>query len=332
MKNKILSLEIVFSIVIIVVMISIITLICLQINLEIENVNKNSEASLLVSNILENMSARSFEDIDNYINEFSGVGISKKKEGALQNIVIYGDEYTGKFFGTDIPNDFIVDFSAENDTEFGIFKNVDILISYETKRGSKTFELTTIIEREKISECNAPILTDEYFLEFQISSDNYDIIPIKYSENNSSFIVATKDDSDWYNYSSKKWAKVVAFPKEENITDLFIDEHENLKDKVLIKENEIEIKDYIYVWIPNFSIKDNISYFRYGTSKKAIKMDFVYSNEQYLYLNKVAEEIKDISENCTFDGVYGVWVKLYDEENDYYKNFNNTRFAPVNLY
>lgn len=332
MKNKILPLEIAFSIVIIVIIVSIITLVCLQIRLEIEMINKNSEASLLVSNILENINTRSFENIDSYINELSGVGVSKNLENGLQNIIIYGEEYDGKFFGTDISEDFIVDFSIQNNSDFDILKDIDIEVSYRTRGGSKTYAVSTVIEREKISECNTPVLSDEYFESLNINSNDYEIIPIKYSKNNDSFVVTTKDDPEWYNYSSKRWAKVVIFFENENLKELFIDEHEEVKQTVTVQNITFNIEDYIYVWIPNFSIKDEVSYFRYGTSKRAIRLDFVYSNNKYLYLNKVAEEIKDISEDCSFDGIYGVWEKLYNEEDEYYKNFNATRFAPINLY
>lgn len=86
------------------------------------------------------------------------------------------------------------------------------------------------------------------------------------------------------------------------------------------------------MWIPNFSIEDNITYFRYNASKKAIKMEFSYVDGKYLYLNKVGEEIKDISNKCNFDGIYGVWKKLGDIEDEYYNNFNKTKYAPIKLY
>ena len=64
MKKRIMPLEIVFSIVIIVIIISIIILICLQMKIEMQIINKNSEASLIASNILENMKTRSYDDKD----------------------------------------------------------------------------------------------------------------------------------------------------------------------------------------------------------------------------------------------------------------------------
>ena len=61
-------------------------------------------------------------------------------------------------------------------------------------------------------------------------------------------------------------------------------------------------------------------------------MDFNYIDGKYLYLNKIGEEVKDISEECNFEGVYGVWKKIDDQTNVYYKNFNKTKYAPQILY
>ena len=332
MGKKFLSLEILFSIVIIVIFISIISLICLQVKSEIQIINKNSEASLILSNILENMNTRSFENIEKYIYEFSGVGVSKRNEDNLQNIVISGDDFSEKFFGTSIPKGYTLEVSLENNSYFDILKNISIVLTYNVKSEIKKYEINTIIEREKITECNKPIISEEYLLEAKLNNSDYLIYPIKYSNNNNAFVVTTKEDSDWYNYSSKKWAKLLILPKGENLEKQFIDEHDKISSEININNKKLKIEDYIYVWIPNFSKKDNITYFRYGTGKKAIKMDFLYSDNKYLYLNRVAEEIKDISEDCAFNGISGVWRKLYDSDDPYYNNFNDTRFAPVNIY
>ena len=139
MGKKFLSLEILFSIVIIVIFISIISLICLQVKSEIQIINKNSEASLILSNILENMNTRSFENIEKYIDEFSGVGVSKKNEDNLQNIVISGDEFSERFFGTLIPSGYTLEITLENNTyfdELGVFnKSRDRILKYLYKNG-----------------------------------------------------------------------------------------------------------------------------------------------------------------------------------------------------
>ena len=300
MRKNIIPLEIALSMVIVVTVVSIITLICLQIRLELQIINKNSEASLIASNILENMNTRSFENIKKYIDEFSGIGVSKEIEDKLQNIIISGDEFTEKFFGTEIPKGYKVDFKVENNLEFDILSDVDLTVYYKIGDEDKSVHISTVFEREKITGCNNPILTDDYFEELGINSREYSITPIKYSKNTNSFIT-TKDDQEWYNYSAKKWAKVLILPNKENLKSLFIDEHDKVNNEIKINGKTLNVQDYIYVWIPNFSKKEGVSYFRYGTGKKAIRMSFLYSEGKYLYVNRVSEEVKDISEDCNFE-------------------------------
>lgn len=333
MKKRIMPLEIVFSIVIIVIVISIIILICLQMKIEMQIINKNSEASLIASNILENMKTRSYDDIEKYIQEFSGIGVQKKIEDKLQNIIIYGDQFNEKFFGTEIPEEYTVEFDSENTSEFNIIKDVTVSVTFFVNGIAQVSEVNTVIEREKISECNKPVFNNEYFSNLNLNTHEYNIIPIKYSNINNSFVVTTKDDSEWYNYSAKKWAKVLIFSKyAEGMEDLFIDSNGIVKNSILYNKSNVDISNYIYVWIPNFSVKDNISYFRYGSGKKSIKMEFLYTNGNYLYLNKIAEEIKDISPECSFDGINGVWRKLSDEQDVYYNAFCQTKYGPIDLY
>lgn len=334
MKRKIISIEILFSVVIIIFMIFIITLLCLEIKLYSQRNIKKSEATIMAENILENLKSRSYNDIETYIDEISYIGISKKIEDNVQYVIVSGKEFNDKFFGTEISNDYIVEMKIENlNLDFNIIKNISIDVTYYINGKEENVELSTAIERENINECNEPIISDEYFQDLGINEYEYDIVPIKYSENANSFVTTTKDDKEWFNYSAKKWAKVLVFSKDaDNIQDLFIQDDGLVKSSVNYNNFNINLTDYIYVWIPNFSIKDDITYFRYGTGKKAIKMDFLYNNGKYLYLYKALEEINDISNECSFEGVYGVWRKFGDEQDIYYQKFNSTKYGPINIY
>lgn len=334
MKKKIMPLEIIFSILIVCIVVFCITLICFEIKISSQRINKKSEAALISSNILENIKTRNFDDIEKYLEETSYVGISKRIEGNIQYVTIYGSEFTEKFFGTQIPKDYVVELQIENYGEqFNLVKNIEVNVRYSVNKKTENVKVSTVIEREAIGECNSPIINDEYFNNLGITLDEYEIIPIKYSKNDNYYVITSADDIEWYNYSSKKWAKVLVFSREgEQLKDLFLNQDGTLKENADYYGNNINLKNYMYVWIPNFSIKDEITYFRYGTGKKAIKMDFLYSNGKYLYLNKTGEEVKDISKDCNFEGVSGVWRKLDDEQDPYYSNFNLTKYAPINIY
>lgn len=334
MKKKIMPLEIIFSIIVVLSIIFCVTLISFEIKISSQRINRKSEAAIISSNILENIKIRNFDDIEKYIEELSFVGISKRIEGNIQYITVYGNEFNEKFFGTQIPKDYIIELQIENYGEqFNLVKDILVSVKYSVNKKVESVDVSTIIERETIRECNQPIISEEYFKELGISLEDYEIIPIKYSAKDGGYITTSIDDVEWYNYSSKKWAKVVVFAREgESLKDLFINLDGTLKNNAHYLGAELDLKNYIYVWIPNFSIKDDISYFRYGTGKKAIRMELLFNNNKFLYLNKTGEEIKDISAECSFEGVSGVWRKLEDNEDAYYKNFNQTKYAPQNIY
>lgn len=133
-------------------------------------------------------------------------------------------------------------------------------------------------------------------------------------------------DDQWYNYYAKEWAKILVFPKSgETIKNQFIN------NKGVIN-NTPELQKYMYTWIPNFSVRDNISYFRYGSGKNLIRQDVLYSNGEYLYLNTISDDIPDISNECSFYGINGVWRKVNDADDVYFTAFNVTKFGPINLH
>ena len=333
MKKRIMPLELFFSLIIIVSIIFVITIICLEIKAYSIRINRKTEMALIASNIMENIKVRSYDDVENYLNELSYVGISKKKENNIQYVTVYGNEFSEKFFGTAIPKEYIVEFEAANNAEgFNIQKKITISIYYNNLNKADGFEISTIIERENVNECNFPIISDEYFKELDITEKEYEFVPIKYSKEKECFVTTTKHDTEWFNYSAKQWAKILIFNKsEKSLKESIINSDGTINNIINYDDTAIDVKVYMYVWIPNFSIKDDITYFRYNASKKAIKNELSYENGTYLYLNKIGEEIKDISEECDFEGIYGVWRSFGDTQDVYYNNFNKTKYAPQRL-
>ncbi len=333
MKKKIVPLEIFFSLIITICIFSIIILMCLEIGLYKENITKKIDATTIASNILENIKTRSYENIEQYIEQISSIGISKTLENNALNIIVSGKDFTGTFFGTSIPEDYEAKIIIENsNSDFDIAKNISVIINYEINNQNQNITLSSTIERENVKEYNSPIINDQYFKDLNINTYDYDIIPIKYLDNTKEYVTTTKDDKEWFNYYAKKWAKVVVFAKDaDNLKDFFIDETGKVKNVVNYNGYILNITNYMYVWIPNFSIKDNIAYFRYGTGKRCIRMGFLNQNGKYLYLNRVQEEIADVSPDCSFEGIYGVWRKLGDTQDEYYKTFNLTKFAPIDI-
>ncbi len=332
-NNKIIYFEIIFSCIFIFIITLIISVTFANIYIKSLKINKNAEATLIMTNILENMRKKTFKEFENYI-ELSIVGISKQIENEKQIIFVNGVECQEKFFGTNIPKDYnlIVEIS-NTDKNFDLAKNVNITIYYSVFGKSYSINMDSLIEREKIEEVNEPIINNDYFEFLNIDIEDYEIIPIKYSDNLNSYVVTTVGDPEWYNYSSKEWAKVIIFAKEGYVSkDAFIDNNGNISKQVTYGNVVLNLYNYMYTWIPNFSKKDNETYFRYSSGKNAIKLDYLYEKDKYLYYYSVSDEIDNISPNCSFDGVYGVWRNVLDIDDDYYKSFCSTKYGPINLH
>lgn len=333
-NNKIIYFEIIFSCICIFIITLIISIIFANIYIKSIKISKNAEATSIMTNILENMRKRTFKEFENYIEGLSIVGTSKQIENEKQIIFVNGVECQEKFFGTDIPKDYnlIVEIS-KTDKNFDLAKNVNIMIYYSILGKSYSLNMDTLIEREKIEEVNEPIINNDYFKFLNIDIDDYEIIPIKYSDNLNSYVVTTIGDPEWYNYSSKEWAKVIIFAKEGYVSkDNFIDANGNISKQLTYDDAVLNLYNYMYTWIPNFSKKDNETYFRYASGKNAIKLDYLYEEGKYLYYYSVSDEIENISPTCSFDGVYGVWRNVLDLDDEYYKSFCDTKYGPINLH
>lgn len=329
-NNRILVIEFVLSFFTIIIISSIITIVCLKINAKGKIINTASKDSIIITNILENMKSRRYSKIKEYIDDLSVVGVTKTFEGNNQVIIIDGKNFQGKFFGTEIPKEYTLELRINDmNTNFDIQKSVNISLMHD----GQVTEISSIIEREIVDYCNKPEISDEYLKDIEISLDEYETIPIKYSYKTNSYVVTTKGDIDWYNYYSKDWAKILIFPiYGEDLKNHFIDSEGNVKDQINYNGYILDLKNYIYVWIPNFSVKDNISYFRYGNGKNSIRQELLYNNSEYLYLNTISDVIDDISEQCNFNGISGVWRKIDDDDDVYLSSFNATKFGPINLY
>lgn len=329
-NNKMLIIELILSFFIIIIISSIITIVCLKIKSESKYINNSSKDSIIITNILENMNSRRYSEIEEYINNLSVVGVTKTFEENEQVITVDGKVFQEKFFGTEIPFGVIIELRIQDlDENFDIQKNVSITL----KSNNQVSEISSVIEREIVDNCNKPEITNEYFKELGISLDEYEVIPIKYSYKTNSYVVTTNGDKDWYNYFAKEWAKVLIFPiYGEDLKNQFIKSNGEINNQINYNGYILDLKNYIYTWIPNFSVKDNVSYFRYGNGKNSIKQDLLYNNGEYLYLNTISEVVEDISEDCHFNGVSGVWRKADNSEDVYFSSFNATRFGPINMH
>lgn len=112
---------------------------------------------------------------------------------------------------------------------------------------------TSLLKYEAPKEANKPELTSN-------------LLPVKYDDAGS-LVVATKDDSDWYNYDEGRWANAVTI--KETAREKYFD-----SDGYVIANDETEVEESdintMWVWIPRYKY----SLFNYnaeGTSSVAIQ-------------------------------------------------------------
>lgn len=327
LKNNYIPFEIIFSVIIILSTIIIVAIVSLNIARKAERVNKEAKAILLISNIIENIQTRSYDNFEEYINNLSMVGVSKSYEITTQIVSINGEELTESIFGQNIPDNYDIEFKIENlSKDFNIMKNITIEVYYDVNGNVESESISTTLEKEMVDRCNEPNMSSNYFSNV-VEGEKYEIVPIKYSDETNSYTETYIGDTRWYNYSAKKWAKVLIFT-DSSLKEKFIKDNGEIEENVDGKN----IYDYMYVWIPNFSKRSGKTFFRYGASKNIIRIVPEQATDYYLYLNGVSDVVDDISDECKFEGITGVWVKVSETSNNYFKEFNNTKYGPLDLH
>lgn len=122
-------------------------------------------------------------------------------------------------------NKYIVNVNVEEQKSK---KKVTIEISFNVGRSStETIKMEKMKEKEILISLNKPVLEE-------------DMVPAKYV--GSELIKTNIDDSEWYDYSNKKWAYAVL-------------------------NNNSEM---IYVWIPRYAFSDNDIKFLYGKGNRFV--------------------------------------------------------------
>lgn len=345
--------DVAVSLSIIATTIAVITMVYLNINNNNKSVDRTAGATRLATNILENIKSMEYEEIE--------LDKDTNGDGILEPTVISG----ATIYNTKIPKGYTANISVRipNSTNdiFGLVKEVKVDISFKVGGDNKKVSVNTAIERPVIPQCNLPQTSIEFLSNSndQVNDTrsllNKEIIPIKYSDLDKSYVITTEGDSEWYDYFSKEWAKILAFEADDadktkkiveingvtkTVKEAMIDEFGKINtEKITItilkedgtKEGE-ETKsylDFLYVWIPNFgktadvveadgSITKGTYYFRYGA-------DFKTTDKNAISFVKETINSKDlyynkIDKNITFNEdlavtALGYW-RIYNKQPD----------------
>lgn len=335
--------DVAIAVSILVMTVVVVTMIYVNIDVGNKSINRTSGATRIATNILENIKLEEYENV---------VSKDSKTDG-------------NKMYNTKIPNGYhtVVTVEELEDSDlFKLVKKVDVSITYKVGNEEKNISVSTAIESEFSMECNEPKFSENFLK----NSMDYEtkllagkiFVPIKYSYISNKYIVTTENDDEWYNYSSKEWAKALVFP-DETIKNQFVDNYGNINTSTVEIDSENKtFKDYLYVWIPNFGCSEDTTlpdstvipgeyYFRAGAGstaedKNAITFQMVKEVEQEvdesieienLNAYKVDKNItfKESGENAIMMSAEGFW-RLYNsapEENTVYGKLTGSKYGPM---
>lgn len=320
--------DVIIALLLILTSISIIGMIYLNIKTVTRMTNAKTGATRIATNIIENAKGEFFEKVQNF---------DSSSAGAQQSVL-----------NTKIPKGYVVIISTENieDDENHIVKKVNVTVKYNN---NNSVELSTVIEREKVRECNSPNFSDEYVEEMIGQNNTYQIFenidsiennkkiicPIKYNGEN--YVIVRKNDLNnmWYSYSDKQWARALVFDDLDELED-YIDISNNTVNGTDILEDD----DKSFIWIPRYKIDESVSpnkpYFMYKDKNYAIFKQ--NGNNEYNYVNVLNETFNSsltvvFTEVANEETVLGEWVKYFYiknlNSNERVKKLYNSQYGPL---
>lgn len=317
------------ALLIILASISIIGMIYLNINTITAITNAKTGATRIATNIIENVKGAHYDRIDNF---------DSRQPGAEQTI-----------FNTKIPKGYSVIITTENfeQDNNNVAKKVNVKVIYNKNNDNDAVELSTIIEREKVRECNSPKFTEEYVNdmvgdgnEYQLYQSLLDIegnkkiiCPIKFNGENYVIVTGNNINDMWYSYSDKQWARVLVFDDSDDLQK-YIDTTSNMVTNLEILKDT----DKSFIWVPRFKIDKTVSpnqvYFIYKNTNYAILQST--GNKVYNYINVSDEQLNNRLEGITEqEGVspkVGLWVSyntMVEQTDSVLNEFFNSKYGPL---
>ena len=323
--------DIVIALLIILTTVGVIGMVYTNLVIGSKEVDRKTGATRIATNVLENLSQLTYDEISEFITDSSKTDYDSSNETYTVKI--------NKIFETTVPNGYTVVFKIEpvcgknTDVEVDILKKITVSVKYNVGNIEKKVELEKVFARETIRECNSPNLELEYIETIATGAKVYSennsskiiICPVKYDKAKHKYVIVDENErsSMWYSYSNKQWARVLAIPSED------IDDYINENNEVI--DSSILTSDMAYVWIPRFGFEQGSSTlsFKYKNTDYAIKCsDSTEEGFIYNYLdNQEWSENSDID----FSNLYGKWCKYEELEDNnsvaYY--LKHSQYGPI---
>ena len=315
----------------------VITMIYVNLDINQKTITRTAGATRIATNVLEGID----------IADFSALPTA----GNVQTFNAGDSAYNTK-----IPRGYnvVVKFESSGQTidVLDLIMKVTVNVNYKVGKENKQISVSTIRQMNYLpGECNAPDLS-QGVVESNPDLVGKTIVKIRYSHSRGQYIeLQDASDPSWYSYSSKEWAQILAFDTKEEADNFFI----NPTTGAVEGKSFEDIKNYLYVWLPNFNKERNGSniYFRYGsngTTGSDTQNAIVYvvdetkrpkatGGKYQIGYYKVASGIVFASDYTRFDNDYpGTWTKYWDSSFNVISNdinltyLSNSQYGPMNIY
>lgn len=327
--------DVIIAATVIILTITIVSMIYVNTTLQGRNVSRTAGATRIATNILENIEKMSYYDFSQEYGNDVLINWTTVGDGEYKNYKMISN---ATVFNTKIPKGYTVYMLAEpkygshsgddkESEQFDLVRDVKLVITYRVGDATEKLEFNTSKKMEIIGEVNTPntkVLTNQNIL-----SGNKNFYPVKYSESANAYLRTTDEDSEWYNYSNKKWAMVIVSNQNEGV--LF-----DANGKLIANASQYEK----YVWIPRFFYTDEnkFSEFAYLTTDKAIGIDALSAKDDVSilnyrkYVNKKSESIVPTESDDEYMAKYtGKWVQATEAAlngDKFGKILNESQYGP----
>ncbi len=228
----------------------------MYINLYVSNAKilREEKAIGYATAILEKVDEKYYDEVND--NNFAVVNQADGKKSVCDVVMEKGYN----------PQVQIVVYQPNGDNEQDFVKTIQVTIQYTVGKKTEQVNLQTIKTKEKFTIPNKPEIADNK-------------VPVKYDASHQ-LVQTSEKDSDWYQYTNKKWAMAVL--------------KSDISDNGKVKTGAI-----VYVWVPRFAYSGKTVEFIYGNQTKTVN-----KNGNLEEMASGYQIPNDFSENS-----YGFWVE-----------------------
>lgn len=344
-ENGITGADVLIALLIILTTIGVIGTVYVNLVLGSKGIDRKAGATRIATNIMENTETLYYDEIQEHLDTLSNLGTATKIDSIY---TIPGDSGI-KVFNTSIPKGYKAtielknSYGAEENSSYDLVKKVTVKLEYLVDGQPKQVELSKVLEREVIRECNSPQLEEEYIrqvipngTEYVMYSQSAEgiqpgvkiVCPIQYDAQMKKYKIVENTNSLWYSYSSKQWARILI---------LEADEYANSIDSTTktVTNSEILKSDKSYVWIPRFGVEnagdlEGNTKFKYKNTDSAIVNSYYEENTLiYNHLANIEWSNRGISfENNAELGKWASYSDLVQRGTDAYY-LQNSQYGPM---